>query len=142
MVSRNADRPRMSILLGLGRAGLAVLAGAAFAYMAWNPLPPPPIDSATAEVEEEDVSVPEADGVGAVSPDAAMKSSDRAFVAPEVWALVTPRSGAFALARGTADALNGGASATGDRRCSTTAQWVAGATGMQRSRGPPVGVAS
>ncbi len=138
MVSRNADRPRMSILLGLGRAGLAVLAGAAFAYMAWNPLPPPPVDRLADEVDAEDASTLEAERVEAEYPDAMIQHDDRALVAPETWALVMPRSGAFdRLSRGLTGPLCDDVATDSDARPSATAEGATRATGLQRPRGPP-----
>ncbi len=140
MVSRNADSPRISILLGLGRAGLAVLAGAAFAYVAWNPMPPPPADSAGAEVDEKDAPTLEAGRVEATYEKAAMHDNGRAFVAPDVWALATPRSGAFDyLSRDIAGVVNGDVAAGRGGRSSSTAEGASEATGMQRPRGPPWG---
>jgi len=143
MVSREAARPRVSILLGLGRVWLAVLAGAAFAYMAWNPMPPPPIDPVGEDVGEEDAAATEVQRLETHNSDAAVENIDRALAAPEAWALVTVRSGVFDnLSRNIAGVVNGNAAAGSSPWSFATVAGPAEETCTVRSRGPPTGVIS
>jgi len=139
MVTRNIDSPRISILQGLGRAGLAVLAGAAFAYMAWRPLPPPPIESAGSEVEDEHVAAADVRDAEVYHRNASIENGDRALVASESWALVMFRSRTLDdLSRDIAGVVKGDVAAGSGARLCSTAEGVVDATGLQRPRGPPV----
>jgi hypothetical protein len=126
-------------MLGLGRVGLAVLAAAAFAYMAWNPIRPPPIDPVGDDVGKADAAATEVPRMKTQDSDAAVENINRAFAPPESWALATARSGAFDdLSRSIAGAVNGDAGAGSFRWSSATVGGSAAATCMVRSRGPPV----
>lgn len=138
MKSRHVDDSRISVLGVLNRAGLAVLAGAAFAYLAWNPMPPPLSEPAGDEVDDGKATAVEVRLEEVCDRNTAIERIDGARAVSPSWALVTRRSGGLEpRVKDMAGTVIGDISPGSYARLSAKADGAAEATGRQRPRGPP-----